>query len=206
MPAGSYRAAVRGLRNTNGGRGRCGFLLGDVARKRVMGGLVAGRVGQRLHLRRRRRLGSGSRPSPARGIRRSGRAPASIPCRDISGRRSSSSQMSRSFLSRTLSKRETRQRLGRVAGQHLARRRDVDDAAAPAAHAGLGALGVVVRHDEIDDEDALEALARLGDDLGAVEHLLARRHQGLAGSSAPSRSTARAPPRAAARRGFRPDR
>ena len=71
--------------------------------------------------------------------------------------------------------------LGGVAGQYLARRRDVEDAAAPAAHAGLGPAGVVVGHHEVDDEHALQALARALDQLGAAQHLLARRHQGLRG-------------------------
>ena len=58
--------------------------------------------------------------------------------------------------------------LGGMAGQHAARRRDVHDAAAPAAHAGLGELGVVVRHDEVDDDDALQALRWLLDDVRGI--------------------------------------
>ena len=61
---------------------------------------------------------------------------------------------------------ERRDGLGGVAGQHLAGRRDVDDAVAPAAHAGLRALGVVVGHHEVDGEHALEALALALDQFG----------------------------------------
>ena len=161
MPAASTALRRVGCGRRSSGAGGCGLLLGDSRRTRC-DGRTCGRPDRRAsHLRRRRRPGSGSRPSPARGTRRSGRAPASNPCRGMSGRPRSRARCRAGVLSRTLSKSRPGMRLGRVAGQHLARRRDVDDAAAPAAHAGLGAPGVVVRHDEVDDEDALEALARL---------------------------------------------
>src|SRR6266508_2934600 len=46
-------------------------------------------------------------------------------------------------------------RLSRVAGQHLARRRHVERAAAPATDARLWIAGVVVGHDRIDDDAAV---------------------------------------------------
>src|SRR3546814_14433671 len=44
-----------------------------------------------------------------------------------------------------------------VAGQHLAGRRDVEELAAPAAHAGLGPPRVVVGHHVVIDQHALQA-------------------------------------------------
>ena len=111
------------------------------------------------------------------------------------------SQMSRSAPVAHVVEGEARDGLGRMAGQHLARRRDVDDAAAPAAHAGLGPLGVVVGHHEIDHEDALQALARAPPPARRCAAPARASASAPGGSSAPSRSTARAPPRAAARRG-----
>ncbi len=62
-------------------------------------------------------------------------------------------------------------------GQHPPRRRDVDNAARPAAHAGLRELRVVVRHDRVDDDDALVLFARLFDLLGRDHEGFAGRHQ-----------------------------
>ena len=53
-----------------------------------------------------------------------------------------------------------------VAGQDIARGRDIQEPAAPAAHAGFGAAGIIVRHDKVDDDDALEPLPGLRDLLG----------------------------------------
>ncbi len=64
-----------------------------------------------------------------------------------------------------------------MAGHDLARRRDGDEAAAPPAHAGLGTDGVIVRHDEIDGEDALETRACRLHDGDALIRLHAGRHQ-----------------------------
>ena len=76
--------------------------------------------------------------------------------------------------------------LGGVTGESLARGRDVDEAAAPAAHAGLRSPRMVVRRHEVDDEDAFQALARCLHHLDAARHLLARGHQGLAVPQAPA--------------------
>ena len=105
------------------------------------------------------------------------------------------SQMSASRLSLDVVELEARHRLGCMAGQHAALRRDVHDAAAPAAHAGLRRLGVVVRNDEVEHHDALEALFRFLDDLGALQDLSARRHQAGAVLQAPRRSTGYSRPR-----------
>jgi hypothetical protein len=50
-------------------------------------------------------------------------------------------------------------------GRNLAGRRDVHEAFAPAAHTGLRALGVIIRYDHVDGENALEALALALDEL-----------------------------------------
>ena len=52
-------------------------------------------------------------------------------------------------------------RLGRVAGQHLARRRHVERAPAPAADARLGIAGIVVRHHRVDDDAAVVTRAQV---------------------------------------------
>src|SRR3546814_3361951 len=61
-----------------------------------------------------------------------------------------------------------------VAGQHLAGRRDVEELAAPAAHAGLRPPRVVVGHHVVDDQHALQPLARRLDDGGRLLELPAR--------------------------------
>src|SRR3546814_19523442 len=64
-----------------------------------------------------------------------------------------------------------------VAGQPLAGRRDVEELAAPAAHAGLRPPRVVVGHHVVDDQHALQPLARHLNHRGPLLELPARRHQ-----------------------------
>src|SRR5262245_33931672 len=52
---------------------------------------------------------------------------------------------------------EAGNRLGGMTGQHLARRRDIERAPAPAADARLRIAGVVVGHDRVDDDAAVVA-------------------------------------------------
>ena len=87
------------------------------------------------------------------------------------------SQMSARRFSLTLSNSRPGIDFGSVARQHAALRRYVHDTAAPAAHARLRRLCVVVRNDEVEHQDALETLFRFLDDLGALQDLGARRHQ-----------------------------
>ena len=68
-------------------------------------------------------------------------------------------------------------RLGRVAGQHLARRRHVERAPAPAADAGLGIAGIVVRHHRVDDDAPVVARAQVLHRRRGTLDLLAARHQ-----------------------------
>ena len=86
-------------------------------------------------------------------------------------------QISASGRSLTLSKRERRDAFRGVAGQDLARRRDVQVLPRPAAHAGLGIARVVVGHHVVDHEHALEPLARRLDQRDRALGLLAGRHQ-----------------------------
>ena len=72
---------------------------------------------------------------------------------------------------------EARDRLGRVARQRLAGRRDVDRDPSPAARAGFWIARVIVGHDHVDDERPLEPLARLLDQRDRLHRLLFRRHQ-----------------------------
>src|SRR5207244_4177048 len=51
-------------------------------------------------------------------------------------------------------------RLGGVAGQHLARRRHVERAPTPAADAGLWIAGIVVGHHGVDDDAAVVSRAQ----------------------------------------------
>ena len=55
--------------------------------------------------------------------------------------------------------------------------RDDDDLAAPAAHAGLWCIGVVVGRDEVDDELPRQPGPRVGDDRDGGVELIPRRHQ-----------------------------
>src|SRR6516162_6721963 len=54
-------------------------------------------------------------------------------------------------------------RFGGVAGQHLARRRDVERAPTPAADARLWITGIVVGHHGVDDDAAVVTRAQLLD-------------------------------------------
>src|SRR5262245_35593318 len=54
---------------------------------------------------------------------------------------------------------ETRNALGGVAREHPAGRRDIERAAAPAADTRLGIARIVVRHDRVDDNASVVALA-----------------------------------------------
>src|SRR5207244_240467 len=71
---------------------------------------------------------------------------------------------------------EARNALGGVARQHPAGGRDIERATAPAADAGLWITRVIVRHDRVDDDASVVALAQLLDrrnralDLSALWH------------------------------------
>src|SRR5262245_8739936 len=67
--------------------------------------------------------------------------------------------------------------LGGVAREDLAGRCDVHEALAPTAHAGLRALGVVIRHHHVDGEHAFEALTLALDELDRLNGLLIGRDQ-----------------------------
>ena len=67
--------------------------------------------------------------------------------------------------------------LGGVAGQDLAGGRDVEELAAPAAHALLRPLGVIVRDHVVDDHLALEPVARFLDQPRGGIELLDGGHQ-----------------------------
>ena len=75
---------------------------------------------------------------------------------------------------------ESRDALGGVAGQHLAGRRHVHRAAAPAAHARLRPAGVIVGHDEVEHHHALVALLGGFNDVDGAHDLFAGRHQARA--------------------------
>src|SRR5260370_445054 len=77
-------------------------------------------------------------------------------------------------------------RLGRMAGQHLARWRHVERAPAPAADAGLGIAGIVVRHHRVDDDAAVVARAQVLHRRHGTLDLLAARHQCGAGLDPPA--------------------
>ena len=64
--------------------------------------------------------------------------------------------------------------MGGVAGQHEAVGGDDEEAAAPAVHAGLGVLRVVVGRDEQHLHPSLQALAGCPGDLARAVELLAR--------------------------------
>ncbi len=66
---------------------------------------------------------------------------------------------------------------GRMAGQDLAGWRHVQVLLAPAAHAGLGVAGVVVRHDIVDHQHALQPLLCCLDQIDRRLGLRAGRHQ-----------------------------
>ena len=103
--------------------------------------------------------GSDSRPSRSRASRTSGRARASIPCRGTPGRRGLNARC-RQASDRARSRiRGPGNRLGGVAGQGLAGRRDVDRDPPPSARAGLGVAGVIVGDHHVDDQLALEPRA-----------------------------------------------
>src|SRR6201988_4113959 len=72
---------------------------------------------------------------------------------------------------------ETGDALCRVARQNLARWRDVEELPAPAAHALLRPQRVVIRHDIVDGQHALEPRLRLLDDAAGLLDLPHGRHQ-----------------------------
>ncbi len=67
--------------------------------------------------------------------------------------------------------------LGGVTGQHLARRRDVEELPAPAAHAFLRPQRVIIRHHKVDGQNALEPDLGFLDDAAGLLHLFQGRHQ-----------------------------
>ncbi len=89
-------------------------------------------------------------------------------------------------------------------GSTLPGRRDVQEAPAPAAHAGLRPPRVVVRHDIVDHQPALERARAPPRRRASPASSCARgRHQRGAVAPAPSRNTGHARPPAAARRARR---
>ena len=66
-----------------------------------------------------------------------------------------------------------------MAGQGLARWRDVHELPRPTAHAGLGPARIVIGHDVVEYQAAFQLLSRALDDLGRLFELLARGQQGL---------------------------
>ena len=109
-------------------------------------------------------------------------------------------QMSASECSVTDQNVETRNHLGRMTRQHLARRRDVERAAAPAAHAGLRIARVIIRQRGIDHDAAV--MASCAAHRPSPSHASPARATASArpGSSAPSRNIAHARSRPVARR------
>ena len=73
-----------------------------------------------------------------------------------------------------------------MARQRLARGRDIDRHPPPAAGAGLGIAGVIVGDHHVDDEPALETLARILDQRDRFHDLRFRRHQGGAVGERPA--------------------
>src|SRR5579871_1841209 len=67
--------------------------------------------------------------------------------------------------------------LGGMARQDFSRWRNVEELPSPAAHAFLRPQCVVVRHDIVDSEDALQPNLRFLDDAVGLLDLLQRRHQ-----------------------------
>ena len=74
-------------------------------------------------------------------------------------------------------KPQTRQGLRRVTRQHPARRRDIQETPAPAAHARLRTMRVIVRNDIVDDETAGEPRPRRFDRRRRLVELLPARQQ-----------------------------
>ena len=72
---------------------------------------------------------------------------------------------------------KTGNRLGSVAGQHLARRRHVQRAPPPTADAWLRKPRVIVGHDRVDDDLAVMPVAQFLDRRGGALNLLGARHQ-----------------------------
>ena len=72
---------------------------------------------------------------------------------------------------------EVREAFSGMARQHQAHRRDGDEAPAPAAHAGFGQAGIIVRHDIVDHHRPGEALARCLDLLRGSVQLTTRGQQ-----------------------------
>src|SRR5690606_838275 len=66
---------------------------------------------------------------------------------------------------------------GCVTGEHTARRRHIEADAAPAAHASLRIVGIVIGRHIVDHEFTLQALPCLPDGLICLDDLLAGRHQ-----------------------------
>ena len=67
--------------------------------------------------------------------------------------------------------------LGRMAGQNLARGRNIDHPASPSAHAGLGKARIIVGHDRIDHDDAVIAPAQVFEQFDGIQRLLIGGHQ-----------------------------
>jgi len=106
-----------------------------------------------------RRPGSGNRPSRSHAARRSGRARPSTPCHE-NVRRPGNGTRSRRGLRPRQSETANPARFRGMAGEHLSRRGYVQEAPAPAAHARLRTMRVIVRKDIVDDETAGEAHPR----------------------------------------------
>src|SRR5262245_23295647 len=66
---------------------------------------------------------------------------------------------------------------GGMAGKYLAGRRYVERTAAPTADTGLRKTGIIVGHDRVDDNTAVEARAQHLDLAHRLVDLRARRHQ-----------------------------
>ncbi len=72
---------------------------------------------------------------------------------------------------------EARDGLGCMAGQNLTGRRDVERPAPPSAQARLGVACEIVRHDGVDDDDAVVAFPQSFDITSRALDLLSGRHQ-----------------------------
>src|SRR3954465_8246096 len=72
---------------------------------------------------------------------------------------------------------QVRDAFRRVAWKDLAGRRHVERAPSPSAHAWLWIARVIIRHDGIDDDPAVMAVAQLLDLLYGARDLFAARHQ-----------------------------
>ena len=160
-------------------RGAARFGPSDIGEGRVEAGFIAGGIGIGCRSGEGEGLAAAAAPIQLREIRTNGKARCTraVPRKGL--KRGLISTRSRADCGRGRFEEKPIDRLGCVAGEDPTRRRNGDDAAAPTAHAWLGPPGVVVRHDEIDNQHTLQSGPRLGDELGARQHLFTRRHQGL---------------------------